>query len=89
MIELMDEPKTATPPMTTAEPLRRVGPPPAGEQPALLLDHATKRFVVGRKKKPVLAVNDVCCRSGAARSTACWARTGRARARSSGSSARC
>ena len=59
------EPKTA--PMTTVEPrpaplrqpLRRVGPPPDGEQPALLLDHATKRFVVGRKKKPVVAVNDV------------------------------
>jgi ABC-2 type transport system ATP-binding protein len=27
--------------------------------PALLIEHATKRFVVGRKKKPVLAVNDV------------------------------
>jgi ABC-2 type transport system ATP-binding protein len=59
MIELMDEPKTATAPMRTTEPLRRVGPPPDGEQPALLIDHATKRFVVGRKKKPVLAVNDV------------------------------
>ncbi len=41
------------------QPVRRVGPPPDGEQPALLIDHATKRFVVGRKKKPVLAVNDV------------------------------
>jgi ABC-2 type transport system ATP-binding protein len=41
------------------QPVRRVGPPPAGELPALLIDHATKRFVVGRKKKPVLAVNDV------------------------------
>ena len=40
-------------------PSRRVGPPPAGEQPALLIDHATKRFVVGRKKKSVFAVNDV------------------------------
>ena len=59
MIELMDEPKTATVPTTMTEPLRRVGPPPDGEQPALLIDHATKRFVVGRKKKPVIAVNDV------------------------------
>ena len=38
---------------------RRVGPPPRGEQPALLIEHATKRFVVGRKKKSVVAVNDV------------------------------
>jgi ABC-2 type transport system ATP-binding protein len=30
--------------------------------PALLVDHVTKRFVVGRKKKPVLAVNDVSLR---------------------------
>jgi ABC-2 type transport system ATP-binding protein len=41
------------------QPVRRVGPPPDGEQPALLIDHATKRFVVGRKKKSVFAVNDV------------------------------
>ncbi len=59
MIEVMKEPKTASAPMTAAEPVRRVGPPPPGEQPALLLEHATKRFVVGRKKKPVVAVNDV------------------------------
>jgi ABC-2 type transport system ATP-binding protein len=31
----------------------------AGEQPALLIEHATKRFVVGRKKRSVVAVNDV------------------------------
>jgi ABC-2 type transport system ATP-binding protein len=41
------------------EPLRHVGPPPPGEQPALLLEHATKRFIVGRRKKAVVAVNDV------------------------------
>ncbi len=34
---------------------------PAGP-PALLVDHVTKRFVVGRKKKPVLAVDDVSLR---------------------------
>ncbi|MEO7266484.1 MAG: ATP-binding cassette domain-containing protein, partial [Candidatus Limnocylindria bacterium] len=56
----MDEPKTTTPMPTSAhEPVRRVGPPPPGEQPAMLIDHATKRFMVGRKKKPVVAVNDV------------------------------
>ncbi len=30
--------------------------------PALLVEHVTKRFVVGRRKKPVLAVNDVSLR---------------------------
>src|SRR5688500_11678006 len=65
MTEVMDEPKTrtapATPPATppVRVPLRRVGPPPAGELPALLLEHATKRFIVGRRKKAVIAVNDV------------------------------
>ena len=65
MTEVMDEPKTRTAPAQVAaptpvrQPLRRVGPPPAGEQPALLLEHATKRFIVGRKKKAVVAVNDV------------------------------
>ena len=59
MIEVMDEPKTRPMPAPAREPVRRVGPPPAGELPALLLEHATKRFVVGRKKKDVVAVNDV------------------------------
>ncbi len=60
MIEVMDEPKTTAPMRSPAsEPLRRVGPPPLGELPALLIEHATKRFVVGRKKKSVTAVNDV------------------------------
>jgi ABC-2 type transport system ATP-binding protein len=36
---------------------RRLGP--ATGVPALLVEHVTKRFVVGRKKKAVLAVNDV------------------------------
>ncbi|MDQ2853438.1 MAG: ABC transporter ATP-binding protein [Chloroflexota bacterium] len=30
--------------------------------PALLVDHVTKRFLVGRKRKPVTAVNDVTIR---------------------------
>jgi ABC-2 type transport system ATP-binding protein len=59
MIEVMNEPKRAPMPAPVREPVRHVGPPPAGEQPALLIEHATKRFVVGRKKKSVVAVNDV------------------------------
>jgi ABC-2 type transport system ATP-binding protein len=59
MIELQDQPKTAA---VTADPPRataRLGPPPVGEQPALMLERATKRFIVGRKKKAVVAVNEV------------------------------
>jgi ABC-2 type transport system ATP-binding protein len=58
MIDLMDEPKTGER-APVAGPVRRVGPPPPGEQPALLIERATKRFVVGRKRKSVVAVNDV------------------------------
>lgn len=36
--------------------------PPRSEVPALLIDHVTKRFVVGRKKKAVTAVDDVSIR---------------------------
>jgi ABC-2 type transport system ATP-binding protein len=65
MVQVAKEPKTAAtravaqPAAPAVAPVRRVGPPPAGEQPALLIEHATKRFVVGRKKKPVTAVDDV------------------------------
>jgi ABC-2 type transport system ATP-binding protein len=59
MIEVMDEPKTTATLAPVRRPLRRVGPPPAGEQPALLMERATKRFVVGRRKKSVVAVNEV------------------------------
>lgn len=59
MIEVMDEPTTKPMPAPAREPKRRVGPPPAGELPALLLEHTTKRFVIGRKRKAVTAVNDV------------------------------
>ena len=62
MIELQD-PTTSVTRHAERTPLERaaarVGPPPAGEQPAMLLDAATKRFIVGRKKKSVVAVNDV------------------------------
>ena len=59
MIEIMNEPKTTPVAKAASTPLRRPGPPPVGEQPALLIERATKRFVVGRKKRPVVAVNDV------------------------------
>lgn len=36
--------------------------PPRGAVPALLIDHVTKRFIVGRKKKSVVAVDDVSIR---------------------------
>jgi ABC-2 type transport system ATP-binding protein len=51
----------------TVEP-RRVTAPAIGPVlapatvPALLVDHVTKSFTVGRKKKPVVAVNDVSLR---------------------------
>jgi ABC-2 type transport system ATP-binding protein len=49
-----------------SEPIARPAPrrQDAGETalPALLIDHLTKRFVVGRKRKPVMAVNDVSLR---------------------------
>ena len=48
MIDVVNEPKSAPMPIPASEPVRRVGPPPVGEQPALLIEHATKRFVVGR-----------------------------------------
>jgi ABC-2 type transport system ATP-binding protein len=46
---------------------RRVHPAePQPEQdrdvPALLVEHVTKRFVVGRKRRPVIAINDVSLR---------------------------
>jgi ABC-2 type transport system ATP-binding protein len=58
---IIEQVKTETiPPVAPAIGRQRVvGPPPAGEQPALLIDRATKRFIVGRKKKAVVAVNDV------------------------------
>ncbi len=68
MTEVMTtEPKTTPTPSAERAPAavaaperaRRVGPPPPDEVPALFVDHATKRFVVGRKKKAVMAVNDV------------------------------
>jgi ABC-2 type transport system ATP-binding protein len=36
--------------------------PQLGGVPALVMEHVSKRFVVGRRKKPVLAINDVSLR---------------------------
>src|SRR5690349_12481243 len=47
-------------PMT--RPVARQRPIDRDGMPALLVEHLTKRFVVGRKKKPVIAVNDVSLR---------------------------
>jgi len=52
------------------EPMRPAAPAPSRTRrvlsddgvPALLVEHVTKRFVVGRKKKPVTAVNDISIR---------------------------
>ena len=49
-------------PIARAMPRRR--PIDDGAAPALLLEHLTKRFIVGRKRKPVVAVNDVSLRIG-------------------------
>jgi ABC-2 type transport system ATP-binding protein len=46
---------------TVAVPARRAPLERTGI-PALLVEHLTKRFTVGRKKKPVIAVNDVSLR---------------------------
>ncbi len=43
-------------------PAPRQRPQPSDALPALLVEHVTKRFVVGRKKKPVIAVDDVSLR---------------------------
>ncbi len=47
---------------TVAEPPIRPSISPSHAVPALLIEHVTKRFVAGRKKKPVVAVNDVSLR---------------------------
>jgi ABC-2 type transport system ATP-binding protein len=52
--------RPAATPLPASQPRPR-RPLPGGE-PALLIEHVTKRFVVGRKKKPVVAVDDVSLR---------------------------
>ncbi len=43
-------------------PRPRLRPTDGGTVPALVLEHVTKRFIVGRKRRPVVAVNDVSLR---------------------------
>ncbi len=68
MTTLLDrQPKTTRPetrlsrlgstPEAAGEPIVRAGNPPA-----LLIEHVTKRFAVGRKRKPVAAITDVSLR---------------------------
>ncbi|MDP9273440.1 MAG: hypothetical protein M3O93_07945, partial [Chloroflexota bacterium] len=40
----------------------RLRPIDGGTVPALLVEHVTKRFMVGRKRRPVVAINDVTLR---------------------------
>ena len=62
MTGLLEQAKSVStigsPPVAT-QPVRHVGPPPPGEQPALLVEGLTKRFIVGRKRKSVNAVVDM------------------------------
>ncbi len=60
----MAEPDQRAAGAVDAGPVMRSRPVDQNGVPALLIDHVTKRFVVGRKKKPVIAVNDVSLRIG-------------------------
>jgi len=68
MTGVIDQPKTDATrrpiPAPAAPALRRPGPPTDGEQPALLVDAVTKRFVTGgrRKRKTVVAIDAVSMR---------------------------
>jgi ABC-2 type transport system ATP-binding protein len=46
----------------TADPAPRLSSANGTDVPALLVEHLTKQFMVGRKRKPVVAVNDVSLR---------------------------
>jgi len=61
------EPKTDTRPDRVAvevpSPMPELNLTPAPERvPALLVEHVTKRFMVGRKRRPVIAIGDVSLR---------------------------
>jgi len=66
-------------PAVASDPVRPAGPP------ALLLDHVSKTFVMGRKKKAVAAISDVSLRVERAEIYGSWAPMGAASQRSSGS----
>jgi ABC-2 type transport system ATP-binding protein len=65
-ITIDHETKIHPPPMALPAGVPGVLAPETGSAPvavpALLVEHATKRFVVGRKKKPIVAVDDVSLR---------------------------
>jgi ABC-2 type transport system ATP-binding protein len=56
---LAPAPGPSVEPVLMPEVRRRPRLAPSTAVPALLVEHVTKRFIVGRKKKPVVAVNDV------------------------------
>jgi ABC-2 type transport system ATP-binding protein len=60
-ITITRQPEIHPPPMTDPGATEHVQPGPQAV-PALLVEHATKRFIVGRKKKSVVAVSDVSLR---------------------------
>jgi ABC-2 type transport system ATP-binding protein len=67
MTGLLEQPKIETAvaarqPSALAAPSRTRRKLADGGVPALLVEHVTKRFVVGRKRKPVVAVNDISMR---------------------------
>jgi len=69
MAVTLERPAQQTPVAEDALVSSRVEPGPvapltvsASAPPALVIDHVTKRFVVGRKKKPVVAIDDVSMR---------------------------
>jgi ABC-2 type transport system ATP-binding protein len=63
MTGILEQPKTdVAAPVPAAQPRAAAAPRRSIDRdgvPALLVEHLTKRFVVGRKKKSVVAVNDV------------------------------
>jgi ABC-2 type transport system ATP-binding protein len=64
MTSLLEQPKTEPmrPATTVASPSRTHRVLSDEGVPALLVEHVTKRFLVGRKRKPVTAVNDISIR---------------------------
>jgi ABC-2 type transport system ATP-binding protein len=64
MTTVIDQPKTGVPAVPQGEtaPSRTRRVVVDDGHPALLVEHVSKRFVIGRKRKPVIAINDVTMR---------------------------
>ena len=62
MTVLLDQPKTNASRPAAQAPSRTRRVLSDDGVPALLIEHVTKRFLVGRKRKPVTAVNDISIR---------------------------